>query len=141
MKRRRRATPHRRAGRRSSAANDTFYLFDYKKMTVAQAVGPAQDPAQAGRLASRSSRTAWPCGPWAEFPADLRPAFRKPTAMAYTAADPIVLAKALKDFSVQNKVLVVKGGVVEGQYFAAGAIRRDRQALLAEANCWARSAS
>ena len=48
--------------------------------------------------------------------------------MAYTAADPIALAKTVKDFAVQNKVLAVKGGVVEGSYFAGRAVRRDHQA-------------
>ncbi len=73
------------------------------------------------RLALRSLK--------AEFPDALRGAFRQPTAMAYTADDPIKLAKTIKDFSVQNKVLTVKGGVLQGQCVRRRAVRGDHQAL------------
>jgi len=100
-------------------SNGTFYLFDYNKMTVAQAVSLRKALRKQNsslkvvknRLALRALKT--------EFPDTLKGYFRKPTAVAYTAADPIVLAKALKDFAAQNKVLVVKGGVVQGQFFPA----------------------
>ena len=100
-------------------SNDTFFLFDYNKMTVAQSVALRKALRKQGsslkvvknRLALRALK--------AEFPEDLKAAFRKPTAMAYTAADPVLLAKALKDFAVRNKVLVMKGGVVQGRYFPA----------------------
>jgi len=100
-------------------SNDTFFLFDYNKMTVAQSVALRKTLRKQGsllkvvknRLALRALK--------AEFPDDLKAAFRKPTALACTAADPILLAKALKDFAVRNKVLVMKGGVVQGRYFPA----------------------
>ena len=100
------------------AADGTFYLFDYNKMSVAQATvlrrvlrknGAALKVVK-NRLALRAIQ--------AELPANLKAAFRKPTAVAYTTADPIHIAKILKDFSVQNKVLVMKGGVVQGRAFA-----------------------
>jgi large subunit ribosomal protein L10 len=101
-------------------ANHTFYVFDYKNMTVAQAVDLRKTLRKNGsslkvvknRLALRALR--------AEFPAELKSSFRNPTAIAYTASDPIALAKILKEFAAQNKVLVVKGGLVEGHYFPAG---------------------
>jgi large subunit ribosomal protein L10 len=101
------------------AKNDTFYLFDYYKMTVAQSVDLRKTLRRQGsgfkviknRLALRALK--------AEFPETLKTAFRKPTAIAYTDADPVVLAKALRDFAVQNKVLVMKGGMVQGQYVPA----------------------
>ncbi len=101
-------------------ANDTFILFDYKKLTAAQSVALRKTLRKQAsgmkmvknRLALRSLK--------AEFPDALRAAFREPTAMAYTADDPIKLAKTIKDFAAQNKVLVVKGGVLQGQWFAAG---------------------
>lgn len=99
--------------------NDTFILFDYKKLSAAQSVALRKTLRKQSsgmkmvknRLALRSLK--------AEFPDALRGAFVQPTAMAYTADDPIRLAKTIKDFSVQNKVLVVKGGIVQGQWFAA----------------------
>lgn len=100
-------------------SNDTFYLFDYNKMTVAQSADLRKTLRKHGsslrvvknRLALRALKK--------EFPETLKGSFRNPTAVACTAADPIVLAKALKDFAVQNKILVMKGGVVQGQYFGA----------------------
>jgi large subunit ribosomal protein L10 len=100
--------------------NPTLYLFDYTKMTVAQATALRKALRKQGaslkvvknRLALRAMADV--------IPADLRPAFRKPTAVAYTAADPIALARAVKDFSAQTKAMALKGGLVEGHYFAAG---------------------
>jgi large subunit ribosomal protein L10 len=100
-------------------SDGTFYLFDYNKMSVAQSVDLRKTLRKHGsslkvvknRLALRALK--------AEFPDALRGSFRKPTAVAFTAADPILLAKTLKEFATQNKVLVVKGGVVQGQYFPA----------------------
>jgi len=97
----------------------TFYIFDYKKMTVAQAVDLRKILRKNGsalkvvknRLALRALR--------AEFPADLKTSFRSPTAVAYTTSDPVALARILREFAAQNKVLTVKGGLVEGQYFPA----------------------
>lgn len=100
-------------------ANHTFYVFDYKNMTVAQSVDLRKTLRKNGsslkivknRLALRALR--------AEFPAEFKSSFRNPTAVAYTAADPIALARLLKDFAAQNKVLIMKGGLVEGHYFPA----------------------
>ncbi len=100
--------------------NPTLYLFDYTKMTVAQATALRKALRKQGaslkvvknRLALRAMGDV--------VPADLKPAFRKPTAVAYTAGDPIALAKAVKEFSVQTKAMALKGGLVEGRYFAAG---------------------
>jgi large subunit ribosomal protein L10 len=47
----------------------------------------------------------------------LRAYFEKPTAIAFAAAEPIKLARLLRDFSVQNKIMAFKGGVMEGQIF------------------------
>ena len=98
--------------------NPTVYLFDYTKMTVAQATALRKALRKQGaalkvvknRLALRSL---------GDVPADLRPAFRKPTAVAYTAGDPIALAKAVKEFSIQTKAMALKGGLVDGVYFGA----------------------
>jgi large subunit ribosomal protein L10 len=100
-------------------ANNTFYVFDYKNMTVAQSVDLRKTLRRNGsslkivknRLALRALR--------AEFPAEFKSSFRNPTAVAYTAADPLALARLLKDFAAQNKVLIMKGGLVEGHYFPA----------------------
>jgi large subunit ribosomal protein L10 len=99
--------------------NPTIYLFDYTKMTVAQATALRKALRKQGaslkvvknRLALRAMGDV--------VPAALKPAFRKPTAVAYTAADPIALAKAVKEFSVQTKAMALKGGLVEGIYFGA----------------------
>jgi len=95
----------------------TFYLFDYTKMTVAQATEFRRALRKQGsslkvvknRLALRSLAAA--------VPAEIRPAFRKPTAVAYTGSDALALARAVKEFATSTKAIVVKGGLVEGAFF------------------------
>jgi large subunit ribosomal protein L10 len=97
-------------------ANDTYYLVDFKRMSVAQAVELRKLMRKnaftyrviKNRLALRALG--------AKCPEPLKPFFQKATAVAFADKDPILLAKVLKDFSNQGKVLAVKGGQVEGQY-------------------------
>lgn len=100
-------------------SNDTYYLVDFKRMKVAQAVELRKTLRKNGfaykviknRLALRALGE--------KCPEALRPFFQKPTAIAFADKDPIQLAKILKDFSNQGKVLAVKGGQVEGQLMPA----------------------
>jgi len=102
------------------AAHGSFYAFDYNKMTVAQATDLRRALRRQGaalkvvknRLALRSLRE--------DLPDELRKAFRRPTAIAYTSGDAVFLARTLKEFQTSNKVLVLKGGIIEGSYFAPG---------------------
>jgi large subunit ribosomal protein L10 len=102
------------------ASSGTYYLVDYKRMTVAQAVELRKIMRKNGyaykviknRLALRALGE--------KCPEALRPYFQKPTAIAFAAKDPIPLARILKDFSNQGKVLAVKSGQVEGLALAAG---------------------
>lgn len=99
-------------------ANSTYYLVDFKKMNVSQAVELRKILRKnsyaykviKNRLALRALGD--------KAPEALRPFFQKPTAIAFAAREPIGLAKILKDFSLQGKVLEVKVGVLEGQYMA-----------------------
>jgi large subunit ribosomal protein L10 len=99
--------------------NGTYYLVDFKRMKVAQSVELRKILRKnaftykviKNRLALRALGE--------KCPEALRPFFEKPTAIAFADKDPIQLAKILKDFSNQGKILAVKGGVVEGQYLAA----------------------
>ena len=45
----------------------------------------------------------------------LGPQFDNTTGVAYTATDPVALAKTLVDFAKDHPALVVKGGLVSGQ--------------------------
>lgn len=93
----------------------TAYLLDYTHMTVSQAVALRKLLRKndyslkvvKNRLALRALK--------ADFPEALRGYFQKPTAIAFGAEEPVRLAKLLRDFSVQNKVLAFKGGLIEGQ--------------------------
>lgn len=99
--------------------NDTYYLIDFKRMKVAQAVELRKTLRKAGytykviknRLALRALGD--------RCPEALRPIFQKPTAVAFAGREPVALAKILKDFSNQGKILAVKGGQVEGRIMAA----------------------
>jgi large subunit ribosomal protein L10 len=102
------------------ASSGTYYLVDYKRMTVAQSVELRKILRKnaftykviKNRLALRALGE--------KCPEALRPYFQKPTAVAFAAKDPIPLARILKDFSNQGKILAVKSGQVEGQILAAG---------------------
>jgi large subunit ribosomal protein L10 len=99
--------------------NSTYYLVDFKRMKVAQSVELRKILRKSGftykviknRLALRALGE--------KCPETLRPFFQKPTAIAFAGQDPIQLAKILKDFSNQGKILAVKGGRVEGQLMPA----------------------
>jgi large subunit ribosomal protein L10 len=67
---------------------------------------------------------------------DLAPLLNGPTAIAFIEGDPVVAAKAIRDFARANPMLVVKGGVVEGRTVDAREVTRladveSREVLLA----------
>jgi large subunit ribosomal protein L10 len=67
---------------------------------------------------------------------DLAELLSGPTAIAFIEGDPVVAAKAIRDFARANPLLVVKGGVVEGRTVDAGEVTRladveSREVLLA----------
>ncbi|MBN2199555.1 MAG: 50S ribosomal protein L10 [Candidatus Aminicenantes bacterium] len=96
---------------------DSFYLMDFTKVTVGQSVALRK----ALRKKSHVFRVVKNRLALKAFddrqPKELKPYFQKPTAIAYTDGDPVDLAKSLKDFASQHKVLTVKGGVLQGQIF------------------------
>ena len=69
--------------------------------------------------------------------ADLAPLLNGPTAIAFIEGDPVNAAKAIRDFSRANPLLVIKGGVVEGRTVDAAEVSRladvePREVLLAK---------
>ena len=96
--------------------NDTFYLLDYVKIPVLKSMQLRRQLRENGcslkviknRLALRALKD--------EFPEELNQHFQGPTAIAYTKENPVGLARLLKEFTAQNKILKVKAGVVEGKY-------------------------
>jgi large subunit ribosomal protein L10 len=97
---------------------DNFYLVDFKGITVSQSTELRRLMREnsysfrvvKNRLALRAVRE--------DFPESLSECFQGPTALAFAPQDPFGLARILKDFSEQNKVLAVKGGMLEGQFIA-----------------------
>lgn len=97
--------------------NNTCFLIDYKQMPVWKTVELRKTLKKSNfklkvvknRLALRAIGDRFP---------ELRPYFQKNTAIAFADKDPIVLAKLLKDFSEQGKVLEVKAGLVEGSFLS-----------------------
>jgi large subunit ribosomal protein L10 len=68
---------------------------------------------------------------------DLAPLLTGPTAIAFIEGDPVEAAKAIRDFSRANPLLVIKGGVVEGRTVDAAEVSRladvePREVLLAK---------
>ena len=100
----------------SFAKHDSFYLLDFLKMPVSLAVEFRKQMREnsysflviKNRLALRALKE--------DFSDDLKSQFRGPTAIAFAQENPIGLARLIKGFSVQHKVLSVKCGIIEGQF-------------------------
>lgn len=98
---------------------DSFYLVDFIKMSVAQAVELRRifrDNSYSfrvvkNRLALRALKE--------DFPEDLKTCFQGSTAIAFASQNPVGLARVIKDFSDRNKVLSVKAGMLEGQFISS----------------------
>jgi len=116
---------------------NSFYLVDFRKMAVSQAVelrnlfreNSYSFRVVKNRLALRALRE--------DFPEDLKKYFQGPTAIAFAPQNPVGLARLIKDFSVRNKVLTVKAGLLDGQFlsgerFAEVAVLRSREELVAK---------
>ena len=96
---------------------DSFYLVDFLNMSVSQSTelrrqfreNSFQFRIIKNRLALRALKE--------EFPEELKDLFQGPTAISFAPQNPIGLARLIKSFSIQHKVLSVKGGLLEGQYF------------------------
>lgn len=97
---------------------NTFYLVDFKGMPVYQSVELRKLMKEnsfsfrivKNRLALRALKE--------DIPEGLRECFQGPTAIAFAPQDPLGLARLIKNFSAQNNVLTVKGGIVEGKFLA-----------------------
>jgi large subunit ribosomal protein L10 len=95
---------------------ESFYLLDFMKMPVSQAVELRSEMRKndylfkviKNRLALRALKD--------DFPEDLQKHFQGPTAIAFSATDPVGLARLIKGFSTQHKTLTVKAGLIEGRY-------------------------
>lgn len=100
----------------SFVKHDSFYLLDFMNMSVPMAVELRKQMREnsysfqviKNRLALRALKE--------DFPEDLKTQFRGPTAIAFAQENPLGLARLIKDFSVQHKVLNVRCGIVEGQF-------------------------
>ena len=87
--------------------NSTFYLLDYIHIPVSKSMALRRKLREnscslkviKNRLALKSLLDT--------FPEDLKSYFRGPTAISFTDEDPLALAKVLKDFMIQNKILLL----------------------------------
>lgn len=97
---------------------NNFYLIDYKGMKASHSVELRKLMREnsfsfrvvKNRLSLKALKQ--------DFPESLRQFFRGPTAVAYSQQNPLALARMLKNFSAQNNLLVVKGGMLEGQFLS-----------------------
>jgi large subunit ribosomal protein L10 len=97
--------------------HDSFYLVDFINMPVSQFVELRKKIREnsysflvvKNRLALRALKD--------DYPDDLKVFFQGPTAIGFTQENPIGLAHLIKNFSTKHKVLTVKGGMLEGQFF------------------------
>jgi large subunit ribosomal protein L10 len=98
------------------AAFDSYYLLDFMNMPVSLTTQFRRQLREnsyslrvvKNRLALRALKE--------ETPEDLKISFQGPTALAFAEKDPVGLARLIKQFSTENKVLSVKAGMIEGQF-------------------------
>lgn len=98
---------------------NNFYLVDFKGITASQSVELRKLMRENSfsfrvvnnRLTLRALKQ--------DFPDSLRQLFEGPTAIAYAPQNPLGLARILKNFSSQNNILTVKGGLLERQFLSA----------------------
>lgn len=50
--------------------------------------------------------------------------FTGPTAIAFVGGDPVEAAKGIRDFSKTHPLLVIKGGVLDGQFLTGDEVRK-----------------
>jgi large subunit ribosomal protein L10 len=101
---------------KSFEKHDTFYLLDFINMPVSQTAELRKElrdhsftiKVVKNRLALRALTE--------DMPENLKQYFRGPTAIAFASENPLQLARLLRDFSQQNKVLRFKAGLLEGQF-------------------------
>jgi len=100
-------------------AHDSFFLLEFNKMPVAQA-GELRKLLRKNAYAFKvvKNRLALRALP-ATIPADVKPFFVRPSAIAFADHNPIELARILREFAAQAKTLTVKAGVVEGVFLPA----------------------
>jgi large subunit ribosomal protein L10 len=99
--------------------NSTFYLVDFRGMAVSQAIKLRNLMREnsyvflvvKNRLALHALRT--------DIPDNVKEMFQGQTAIAFAPKNPIGLARLIENFSKENNVLAVKGGIVEGQFMQA----------------------
>ena len=98
------------------ASHDSFYLLDFINMPVSKTMELRKQLREnsypikvvKNRLALRALTE--------DLPEDLRDHFRGPTAIAFASENPLQLARLLRNFSKQHKVLKFKAGLLEGQF-------------------------
>ena len=98
------------------AKHDSFYLLDFINMPVAKTMELRKQLREnsyalkvvKNRLAMRALTD--------DLPENLKEHFRGPTAIAFASENPLQLARMIRDFSRQNKVLKFKAGLLEGQF-------------------------
>lgn len=108
--------------KKTIAENKNIFVTSYEKMTVSQDFQLRKTVREAGggyrvvknNLAAKASEGT----PVSDLLGDLRGM----TSMAYTAKDPVALAKALARYSKENAQFTFKAGMVEGRVIDIKAI-------------------
>lgn len=108
--------------KKTLAENKNFFVTSYEKLTVRQDFQLRKTVREAGgnyrvvknNLAAKASEGT----PTSDLLADLKGM----TSLAYTAKDPVALAKALTKYSKENAQFTFKAGMVEGRVIDLQAI-------------------
>ena len=85
------------------------WVVDYRGLTVKEAQELRRNIREAGAVMKVYKNTLMHIGP---------------SAFVFADGDPVASAKALRDFSKDNETLVIKGGIMDGKFVDAEAVKK-----------------
>ena len=97
------------------------WVVDYRGLTVKEAQELRRNIREAGAVMKVYKNTLMHI---ALKELDMDEILSGPSAFVFADGDPVASAKALRDFSKDNETLVIKGGIMDGKFVDAEAVKK-----------------
>ena len=100
------------------------WVVDYRGLTVKEAQELRRNIREAGAVMKVYKNTLMHIALKELDMADMDEILSGPSAFVFADGDPVASAKALRDFSKDNETLVIKGGIMDGKFVDAVAVKK-----------------
>ena len=100
------------------------WVVDYRGLTVKEAQELRRNIREAGAVMKVYKNTLMHIALKELDMADMDEILSGPSAFVFADGDPVASAKALRDFSKDNETLVIKGGIMDGKFVDAEAVKK-----------------